>query len=160
MRLEQQLYKSTDLKNLSASALYTGHLPPMGPGGFGVSSGKDSYGFKIPIFTRDGEMNSDEIGMYSPLKIQPKADLTIRDLPFSGTALHIHEEEGGISHFKHRDGTYSEISSYDAAMADGGKPAYDAMEVLEQINKSMTPQMKENIRKIFEGRIFEGKSEE
>ena len=48
MRLEQNLYESpcmvqrervytiVDLESLSATALYTGKLPPMGPGGFGV----------------------------------------------------------------------------------------------------------------------------
>ena len=42
--------------------------------------------------------------------------LTIR--PFSGFQLHIHEKPGGIAHLKYPDSTYTEINSYDAAMAD------------------------------------------
>ena len=32
----KKVYQIIDLESLSATALYTGKLPPMGPGGFGV----------------------------------------------------------------------------------------------------------------------------
>ncbi len=60
MKLEQQLFGINDLENLSASALYTGHLPPMGPGGFGLSPKGDTYGNRTPIF-KTPLMNSSEI---------------------------------------------------------------------------------------------------
>lgn len=59
MKLEQQMYEIGDLESLSASVLYTGFLPKMGPGGFGLPKG-DSYGFKTPIF-RTPEMESEPI---------------------------------------------------------------------------------------------------
>jgi len=55
--------------------------------------------------------------LYSPSgPLIGSGPLTIR--PFSGFQLHIHEIPGGIAHIKYPDGTYTEINSYDAAMAD------------------------------------------
>ncbi len=62
--------------------------------------------------------------------------ISIHSLPFSGTSLHIHEGAGGTAQFKHDAGKgpnrYSQINSYDAAMADGGTDAYTAMSNLMQ----------------------------
>jgi hypothetical protein len=69
--LEQIVYQIKDLKNLSASAFYTGDLPPMGPGGFGVSNGKDSYGFRTPIFSREGSVDGDSISGYESSETIP-----------------------------------------------------------------------------------------
>lgn len=45
--------------------------------------------------------------------------LTSIRLPESGVELHIHEQPGGITHLKYDKGWgYTEINSYDAAMAD------------------------------------------
>ncbi|OGJ13272.1 hypothetical protein A3K82_01800 [Candidatus Pacearchaeota archaeon RBG_19FT_COMBO_34_9] len=148
MGLEQKFYSITDLENLSASVLYTGHLPPMGPGGFGLLPKGDSYGISIPIYTREGTVDSSSLGTYAPPKLQPRPDLTMRDFPASGFQLHIHEGVGGITHFKHGK-NYSEINSYDAAMADGGKPAYDAMEDLNNMLNS--PATRAIIEKIKNG---------
>ena len=48
---KQQVYEVGDLESLSASVLYTGHLPPMGPGGFGVLP---SGGKKDPLLDISG----------------------------------------------------------------------------------------------------------
>jgi hypothetical protein len=122
MKLEQKLYFGIrDLESLSAGILYTGSLPPMGPGGSGVLPRKgDSYGTFSPIF--------------KPV-ISQTDDLTIRDLPASGFQLHIHEGENGTAHLKTYHGDRTLLSSYDAAMADAGKPAYDAMQALDALFK-------------------------
>ncbi|MFA5071879.1 MAG: hypothetical protein WC511_05995 [Candidatus Pacearchaeota archaeon] len=130
MKLEQKLFDVNSLNNLSASALYSGD---------------------VPIYTPNGVISSKDVGIYSNSESTPllpkfsKSDLTVINLPFSGTSLHIHEEAGGITHFKHDKGKnaerYSEINSYDAAMADAGKPAYDAMEIVEKMLK-MNPFLK------------------
>ena len=124
---KQRVYQVGDLESLSATALHYGEgggSSGFVGGGFGGISKKDidKYGIVLPTYN-------------TPSKIQPNQKLTIRNFPASGTQLHIHEEPRGITHFKHSDGTYSEINSYDAAMADGGKPAYDAMKLLEALNK-------------------------
>jgi len=146
-QLEQTLYESPrvqekrqrvyfslgDLESLSANVLYTGDLPPMGPGGFGFSPGGDSYGAVPPIFTRDGRtVSGDSPALYEPAKIQPLPDLTVRDFPASGFQLHIHEgETTKASSIMDYLRNKSLLSSYDAAMADAGKPAYDAMEIMK-----------------------------
>ncbi len=126
-RIKERIYSVGDLENLSVTALYYGEgggSSGFVGGGFGGISKKDmdKYGIVVPPSTKIP-------------KIQPSQNLTIRNLPFSGTQLHIHEESGGTSHFKYPDNTYSKINSYDAAMADGGKPAYDAMKLLDSLNK-------------------------
>lgn len=141
---KQQVYFNLgDLESLSASVLYTGDLPPMGPGGFGFSQGVDSYGAVPPIFTKDGRaVSGDSPALYEPAKIQPLPDLTVRDLPASGFQLHIHEEAGGYTHFTHLtngEKSYSEINSYDAAMADGGPSAYEGLSTAERIAKIICP---------------------
>jgi hypothetical protein len=75
--------------------------------------------------------------LYNPPKIEPSSNLTIRDFPASGFQLHIHEgninEPSSLVNYPRTNKFL--LSSYDAAMADGGKPAYDAIESLERINK-------------------------
>lgn len=70
-------------------------------------------------------------------------DLTIRSLPASGTQLHIHEGANGMAHFKHDVGEgpekYSQINSYDAAMADAGSSGYVALSIAERIAKILMP---------------------
>ena len=60
------------------------------------------------------------------------------DFPASGFQLHIHEGEttkpSSLMDYSRRKIL---ISSYDAAMADGGKSAYDAMDLLETARKRM-----------------------
>lgn len=61
--------------------------------------------------------------------------LTIRDFPELGFQLHIHEEPNGSAHFWDyaRSLPSVPISSYNAAMADAGTPAYNAMENLQRL---------------------------
>jgi hypothetical protein len=98
------------------------------------------------IFTPDGRMlNGDEMSLGQDMQIKKSyarctdGGMTIRSLPASGTQLHIHEEAGGITHFKHSDGSYSQINSYDAAMADAGKSGYEAQSIAERIAKFLAP---------------------
>ncbi len=124
---EQIVHQVGDLESLSATALHYGEgggSSGFAGGGFGGMSKKDCEKYGI----------IDTPSMNIP-KIQPSQNLTIRDFPASGFQMHIHEKPNGITHFKYPDNTYSEINSYDAAMADGGKPAYDAMELLDSLNK-------------------------
>lgn len=145
---KERIYSVGDLEYFSSSALYTGDLPPMGPGGcFELPKG-DGYNSIIPIFTIDGTVDSNSLGMYEPLKIQPSPNLTIRDFPASGFQLHIHEEAGSKAKLKGYNGQSIEINSYDAAMADGGKPAYDAMEKLN-----------ESLHRLYGSDILKGMSE-
>lgn len=154
MRLEESLYGGIIQKRKIGNRYICNigwDLPPIGGGfgsGFGDNNSKKdkdySYGIKTPIFTPEGTVSADSFGMYTPPKIEPSQDLTIRDFPASNFQLHIHEGAGGITHFKHGK-NYSEINSYDAAMADGGKPAYDAMDALEKIKEiSMKISLKTN----------------
>mgnify|MGYP001594863022 CR=1 FL=1 len=110
----QEYFVVGDLEKLSASALYTGDLPPLSAG-FGVGMG-DSYGA--------GDCPADRVNLGGPglpsLHFTNKK-LSVLSLPNLGTSLHIHEGAGGSAHFKHDKGKgadkYSQINSYDAAMA-------------------------------------------
>lgn len=101
----QQIYQVADLEELSASALYTGSLPKMGPGGFGFIS-RDSYGSVPPIYESKGAIGK----------------LTIRDFPTM--QLHIHEIDGLITGAniggKGKEGEKFSLglSNYEAAMGD------------------------------------------
>lgn len=64
----QKVYVVGDLESLSATGLYTGHLPKMGPGGFGLPKLGDSYGVKTPIF-KTPLMNSNPIGSVSNFEV-------------------------------------------------------------------------------------------
>lgn len=58
--------------------------------------------------------------------------LVIRSFPASGFQLHIHEQPGGIAHIKYPDGTYTEMNSYEAAMAD---LLADALKIKKDLKK-------------------------
>ncbi len=141
----QRSYTSRDLESLSASALYTGeiqsgandwhrNIPTIG--------GRDNYSFRgRSIFDRlDSSVDLEvqriikagqeahkqnqrmeairamsTMGLSRPLKYEPLSGVS---LPESDVQLHIHERPGGTAHIKYKDGTYTELSSYDAAMAD------------------------------------------
>src|SRR3989338_10470860 len=136
----QRSYTIVDLESLSASALYTGEIQNGASDWVGNMSslgGGDIFGGtrRRSIFDRLDESveeykrahpslfpDKPSMGTSRPLKYEPRPfkyePLTIRDLPESGVQLHIHEQPGGKAHLKYNDGTYSEINSYDAAMAD------------------------------------------
>lgn len=124
---EQPIYfTSKSLENLSALPLYSSGKIFL-PNGQCVDG--DSVGFM-------GNVGSNPAGS----NIRANENLTIRDLPALGIQLHIHEEEGGkpklINYGRIK---LSELNSYDAAMADGGAPAYEAMTVVERLAKFLAP---------------------
>lgn len=61
--IREQVYQVGDLEELSAGALYTGHLPKMGPGGFGLPSVRVSDVGTSGYFTtiRDGAAEPDMV---------------------------------------------------------------------------------------------------
>lgn len=80
------------------------------------------------------ELNPDTMtyeDFHPPKTYKPNSGLTIRSLPALGTQLHIHEGAGGTAQFKHDVGEgsdkYSEINSYDAAMADAAPLSHEAI---------------------------------
>ena len=97
-QLEKVLYKSTpkekaiegsrvlrarDLERMSATVLYTDHLPKCGAGGF-VPSGKDAY----DAILEQNTINDAKItGMQG-------GKLTVVDLPGVGVQMHMHEGSG------------------------------------------------------------------
>ena len=103
----QEVYRVGNLESLSAVALY------YGSGGSPLGS-LGSFGIVSTPLMKSGEK------------------LTIRDFPASGFQMHIHEGDGGTSHLKTYNGEKILMSSYDAAMADGGKATCDAMELIEK----------------------------
>ena len=122
-RIKERIYQIGDLENLSATALHYGE------------GGGSSGGFGGGGFGGIGKKDMDKYGIVIP-KIKPSQNLTIRDFPASGFQLHIHEGEttkpSSIMDYSRKRVL---LSSYDAAMADRGKPAYDAMKLLDSLNK-------------------------
>lgn len=116
MQLEQQLYEvpkaserksvtyftTRDLEGLSSSALYTGDLPPMGPGNHGVP-------------TRKSQKVSEEwdLPMYGGGPQWTKSTDYVKDT--EAGQLHVHAPNGMVTGAK-IDGR--PISNYEAAMLD------------------------------------------
>lgn len=141
----QRSYVSRDLESLSASPLYTGELQNgaadwrgsmynifgndfhIGGSAFGrikeksiietmkEQAEKHSREVAEQRRVREEKANADRLDM---LMADRERQLTITNLPESGVQLHTHERPGGTTHIKYKDGTYTEINSYDAAIAD------------------------------------------
>lgn len=128
--LEQIVYLSEDLKSLSSTILYTGE-----------------------IFLPDGSrVNGNAVGFMGNVGsgFRANEDLTVRDFPASGFQLHIHEgettEASSVVDYSRVKKVL--LSSYDAAMADAGKPAYDAMERLQRLtNPNIAKMVKDYFNK-------------
>jgi hypothetical protein len=106
-----------DLENLSSTKLYSGKIWIGGMNGGFVDSAS------APGFASEGSSPS----------FRANDNLTVRDFPALSFQLHIHEDPDGKAKLKGYDGEkLSELNSYDAAMADGGPVAYDAMEKLQE----------------------------
>ncbi len=127
-RIKERIYQIGDLENLSATALHYGE-------GGGSSGGFSGGGFG-GISKKDMDKYGIVITPQMIPKIRPSQNLTIRDFPASGFQLHIHEGEttkpSSIMDYSRNKFC---LPSYDAAMADGGKPAYDAMKLLHSLNE-------------------------
>lgn len=137
----RRTYTMVDLESLSASALYmpgeiengamnwVGNLPTIG-GSSGSIFDRLDRGVESHYRTKTiGELlgyplpdeSKPSMGLSRPLKFESKPGyepLSGLRLPELGVDLHIHENPYGKAHIKYKDGTYSEINSYDAAMAD------------------------------------------
>ena len=94
-----------DLESLSASALYTGDLPPMGPSGCGaLPSAKvsDVKPLDIPMFGISGN-----------------SGMSFIDLPSMNLQAHCHEGANGTTHFMNYDREKIQmLDSYQFAMGD------------------------------------------
>ena len=147
----QRNYTIVDLESLSAGALYmpgeiengamnwVGNVPTIGGSSGSIfdrlDRGVESH-YKSKTceeLLRDlglsplGE-SKPSMGLSRPLKYEPKPGyepLTSIRLPESRVELHIHERPGGIAHIKYKDGTYTEMNSYDAAIADLSTDKFD-----------------------------------
>ena len=78
--IRQQVYQVVDLESLSASALYTGDLPPMGPGSHG-----------LPSINRDLDVGTSNYKTFVP-NPSPYPTLVIK----TPTALGILDHQGVI----------------------------------------------------------------
>ncbi len=92
MKLEQSLYEARpveserlkytigDLESLSASVLYTGNLPPMGPGGFGGGDFGNGGGPKFKDYPLFGALKIPNVGTSNFKVYLPKSNVVDRSL--------------------------------------------------------------------------------
>ena len=99
---EERFYFSGNLENLSASVLYTGHLPPMGPGGFAIPSFKKGPSGKLPDIS--GYPTSTPIGSGNSGYVRASEfDLGpgIAKADFSGMVERIRKDDDSPSHLNY-----------------------------------------------------------